>query len=190
VGEERDLRTDVRLVRRRVLAVDHPALGVAELVAVVLQLALAGLVADGAVERMIEQERFERLRLGGLGLRRIGDDDRAVLGRGLAAWQNLRLHCRLAVFHVADFDETHSATGDDGEGGVPAVVGDKDAGPFCGLDTVEAFFVADRDGGAVDVYGRHEWAGPSYQSPSVGTGITGAGGGHRLASCTIAANSS
>ena len=38
--------------------------GAAELVAVVLQLALAGLVAHRAVERVVEQQAFERLRLG------------------------------------------------------------------------------------------------------------------------------
>ena len=36
----------------------------AEAVAVVLQHAFAGLVADGAIERMVEQDAFERLLLG------------------------------------------------------------------------------------------------------------------------------
>src|SRR5262245_49216103 len=184
VGEERDLRTDVRLIRRGVLPVDHPALGMAELVAVVLQLALAGLVADGAVERVVEEQGFERLGLCGLGLRRVGDDDGAILDRSLAAGDDLRLHGGLAVLHLADFDEAHAATGDDGQGGVPAVVRDQDAGAVRRLDAVEAFLVADRDGGAVDVDGRHEWVGPSYQSPR--QSITC---GRRCGWYTIAANS-
>ena len=38
---------------------------------------------------MVEQQPFERLRLGGFGLLAVGDDDGAVLGRRLAAGHDL-----------------------------------------------------------------------------------------------------
>ena len=90
--------------------VDHAALRLAEAVAEVLQHALAGLVADGAVERMIEQHVFERLPLGGLGFVAVGDEDGAVLGGGLAGGDDARLHGDCAVgLLVADFDQAHPA---------------------------------------------------------------------------------
>src|SRR5688572_27789533 len=64
VGEQRDRARQLRLVRRRVLVVHHPRFGSAVLVAEVLQLALAGLVADGAIEWVIDEQPFERVGLG------------------------------------------------------------------------------------------------------------------------------
>ena len=83
---------------------------------VVLEFALAGLVADGAVDRVVHEDELEdgltgRLHAGGLGV-----DDRAfgalvVAGGGEAAG-------------VGGLDQTHPAVAGRGEGGVVAEVGD------------------------------------------------------------------
>src|SRR5262249_2555820 len=138
VGEQRDVGADVRLVRRRVLLVDHPGGGPAVEVAEVLQHALAGLVAHRAVQRVVEQQALQSVGLGGLGpLARLavvgrvvhrhgwleaprlllvlaGDDDRAVLGGRLAARHDLGLHGDAAVgLALADLDQAHAAAGHD-----------------------------------------------------------------------------
>src|SRR5262249_126144 len=163
VGKERDLVADARLVRRRVLLVDHPAFGPAEAVAEILQHALAGLVAHRAVEWVSEQGRFECLHLGLPGLLTVGDDDRAVLDRRLAAGHDLELHDWLAVLHFADFDETHPATGHDGERGMPAVVRDENTALLRSLNDVEAL-VADIHRLVVNVNGCHARSRPMQYS--------------------------
>ena len=74
VGEQRDLVADVVLVRLDVLRLLQPAVAAAVVEAVVLQEALARLVAGRAIERMIEQQVFERRLLGRLHLLAVGDD--------------------------------------------------------------------------------------------------------------------
>ena len=105
--------------------------GSAEVVAEVLQHALAGLVADGAIERMIEQQIPSSVcAWASLALLAVGDDDGAVLGRRLAAGHDLGLHGDGAVgLAFADLDQAHPATGDDGQRRVPAVVRDEHAAP-------------------------------------------------------------
>ena len=150
------LLADVRLVGRRVLVVDHPALRLAEVVAEVLQQALAGLVADGAVERMVEQQVFEGLLLGVLGLRAVGDDDGAVLGGRLAGGHDLGLHGDGAVgLAFADLDQAHPAAGHHGQGRVPAVVRNEHAALQGRLDQVQ-LLVADIDRLVVDVDDCHD----------------------------------
>ena len=72
----------------------------------ILQLALAALVADRAVERMVDEQELHRRLLRADGLRRLGEDLHALGdGRG-AGRQRLR---RLLHFHQA-----HAAVGRDG----------------------------------------------------------------------------
>ena len=105
VRKQGDLIADVVLIGRLILVVDHPALRPAETETVILQEALAGFVAHGTVERVIEKQRLERLHLGVSGLVAVGDNDRAVLGGGLAGGHHLGLHGHGAVrFALADFD--------------------------------------------------------------------------------------
>src|SRR5438128_2711069 len=98
-------------VRRLIFLVDHATLRSAEAETIILQQTLAGFVAYGAVERMIEQQRFEGLLLGVPSLGAVRDDDRAVLGGGLASGHDFGLHghgaVRLALAHL---DQAHSAT--------------------------------------------------------------------------------
>ena len=140
----------------------QPRLGAAVVVAEVLQLALAGLVADRAIERMVDEQPFERIGLGFLGPFAglaapgeiggiiqsgmgpvafaviAGNDDRAVFDRRLATRHDLRLHHHRAVrLALADLDEAHSARRHDRERFVVAVMGNEHAGAIRGLNTVE-----------------------------------------------------
>src|SRR5262249_6180916 len=160
VGEQRDVGADVRLVGRRELVVDHAALSIAMLEAVVLQHALAGLVAHGTVERMIEQERFQRVGLRLLRLRG-NHDDSVVARRRLAGGNDLvlaghgLLHDDAAIgLALADLDQAHAATGDDGQRGVPAEERNLDAAELGRLDEVQPL-VADVNRLVVDVDGGH-----------------------------------
>src|SRR5262249_51416686 len=146
----------VRLVGRGELVVHHPAVGMAVAVAIVLQLALAGLVAYRTIERVIEEQALERLGLGRLGSRAIGDDDGVVESGRLAGRYDLGWDDHLAIgLAFADLDETHPATGHHGESGVPAVMGDEHPGALSGLDEVE-LVAADIYRLAVDVDDGHD----------------------------------
>ena len=97
----------------------YAALGAAFLIRVVLQLALARLIADRAVERMVDEQhlehalaRFERLRRVDVHHLPLGDRRRA---RG----RELR--------RLLHFDEAHAADAGDGKAGVIAVVRDQHA---------------------------------------------------------------
>ena len=100
---EHDRRRDRQRLLVRTLRQRHARIAGAVAERQVLQRALATLVADGAVERVIEQDELEDtvlslLRLGrGLG----GLDDHAVVARHRAG--SLQLRCAL------DLDETHAA---------------------------------------------------------------------------------
>ena len=162
IREQRDFRTEFRLVRRRILVVHHSRFGAAVLEAVILELALAGFIAHGAIERVVDEQAFERVGLGllrafaGLAALRVirgvvqllergfalvvlaGDDHRAVFHGSLAAGHDLRLHHDRAVrLALADFDETHPARRDDRERLVVAITGNEDAGAIRGLDAVQ-----------------------------------------------------
>ena len=103
----------------------HPALDVAEAGGEVLQRALATLVADGTVERMIDEQELENTgtRVDRFGIR--GVDDHA-----LADGRRAR---RLQLRHFLDLDEAHTTGGVDPETGVVAVIRDLDAGLDGGL---------------------------------------------------------
>ena len=102
---------------------------VVELV-VVLELALPGLVADGAVHRVIQQEELEHRTLALLHARVLGVDDHPLRHRGLAGRHQLR--------RVAHLHQAHAAVGGDGEALVVAVVGNVGADLLHRVDHVLA----------------------------------------------------
>jgi hypothetical protein len=137
VGEQRDLIADVVLIGLNVLGLLQTAVAATVFVAVVLQPAFTGLIADGAIERMVEKEVFEGRLLGVLDLLAVRNDDRAVLHRSLAAGKQLGLHHNRAVgLLVTHLDKAHAATGNDRQVMMVAVVGDLDANPLCCLNAV------------------------------------------------------
>jgi hypothetical protein len=92
----------------------------------ILQLAFAALVADRAIERVIDQQEFHHGLLGLDGLVRFGLHDHAGRnGRGTG---------RNGLGHLLDFDQAHTAVGRDREFLVIAEVGDVGVGRLRGLD--------------------------------------------------------
>src|SRR5260370_40704250 len=92
---------------------------------------------------MVDQDAFERLCLGGTSLFTVGDTDRAVLCRSVAAWHYFWLHHHGPVgLFFADLDETHTAASHDRERGVPAVMRDKDPALQRRLNYIQ-LFIAD-----------------------------------------------
>jgi hypothetical protein len=71
----------------------------------VLQLALAALIADRAVERVVDEQELHRRLLGADGDRRFGEDLHALGDRRRAGGQGLR--------RLFDLDEAHAAVGRD-----------------------------------------------------------------------------
>jgi len=115
--------------------------GTLMLVVVVLELALAGLIADRAIDRMIEEQELLHRRLGGLHLVVGGRNNHVLSGGELTCGLKLRLgrgnvlalgfverelwHCHLAA--ALDVHEAHPAVCRDRQPGVPTVVRDLDA---------------------------------------------------------------
>jgi hypothetical protein len=118
----------------------------------ILQAAFSGLVADGAVERMVDQEVLHDHPLVFLDPGAVGHDDRHIPGRGLAGGGEPGEHLNLAGLGVlaADLDLAHPAVGHHRQRGVPAEVRDLDPGPGGGLDHVEIRAVSQRPFFAVD----------------------------------------
>jgi hypothetical protein len=114
VDEQRDGWPDVALAAVERLQVGPP-LGLAMLKVIVLQQALARLVADRAVDRMVDEQCFLDAGPTVLDELALGDDHRAVLDRCLAARHELRHHRDLAAGGVAlpGLDQAHPATGHD-----------------------------------------------------------------------------
>src|SRR5208283_4352668 len=113
----RDQRPQV-LVLDRALAFGEPRDIAAVAHREILQLALAALIADRTIERMIDQQKFHGRTLRGHRLRRAGEYLHALHHRGGAGRQRLR-----RLLHL---DEAHAAIGGDGELGVIAEAGDVD----------------------------------------------------------------
>ena len=121
--------------------------GLAVLIAIVLQAALAGLVADGAVERVVEQQVLHDHPLVFLDLGAVGDEHGPVLG---GVWQPgtslgiilispvLGSLVPISISHIRQLATTD-------ERRVPAVVGDVDPDPLGHLDRVELLPLGDRD---------------------------------------------
>ncbi len=99
--------------RPEVLVFDDPfAFGEARDVAAethreILQLALAALIADRAIERMIDEQKLHGRALGGDGLRRLGEHLHALRHRRRARRHRLR--------RLLDLDQAHAAVGCDGQ---------------------------------------------------------------------------
>jgi hypothetical protein len=136
---------------------DEPVVRLAVLVAVILKAAHPGLVADRAVERMIDQEILHDHPLMLFDLGAIRDQDRPVLGRGLAARDELGDHLDLAGLRVlrSDLDLAHPAVGDDRKRRVPAVIRNVDTGQLRRLDGVELLPLGEGVFLAVDDDRRH-----------------------------------
>src|SRR5262249_17359377 len=122
---EHDVRPDVDRLRERELGLGVAALAVAVRDRVFLEAALAGLIADRAVERVVDEEELHhrRPRLDDLLARRVHDHP---LGDGrVAADDELR--------RLLDLDEAHAAVAGDREAGVVAVVWDLAAALLAGV---------------------------------------------------------
>ena len=96
---------------------------------VVLQLALAGLIAHRAIDRMIDEQEFQHRFLRGLGLRTLGVHHHALGDFGVAR--------DLQLGRLLDLDQAHPAVADDGQPRMIAVVRDLDADLLGGLDQIE-----------------------------------------------------
>lgn len=92
----------------------------------ILQIALATLVADGAVERVVGEQELHDTLTGLVNEWRVGLDDHAGLDGPGARGDGLG--------GALDFDEAHTAVSGDHELLVIAVAGDGRAGLFTGLD--------------------------------------------------------
>jgi hypothetical protein len=134
---QRDARPEARVLGLGVLLVDVAGGAAAVLGRVFLQLALAGLVADRAVERVVEQKHLRHAFAAGLDAGRFEADMQTRGNRGGAGDGRLGLPAdlRLAVFHHqlvggavahrrAELDQAHAAVAGDRKLGVVAIVGD------------------------------------------------------------------
>ena len=127
-----------RLDQRPELLVGHGALVLVVAAAVeavahrlVLQVALAALVADRAVERMVDQQEFHHAVARLLHHRRVGEDLLLVGDRQRAA----RLRLGRAGLHL---DQAHAAVAGDRQALVVAEARDLDAGHLAGLQDRDA----------------------------------------------------
>ena len=96
---------------------------------VILQLALARLIAHRAIDRMVDEQEFEHRFLRGLGLRALGVDHHALGDFGVAR--------DLQLGRLLDLDQAHPAIADDGQRRMIAVVRDLDPDLLGGLDQIE-----------------------------------------------------
>ena len=101
---DRDQRRELDRLLEVALLVGHPALAGAPAHRDVLQRALAALVADGAVERVVDEQELDHGALRVLDLVGAGVDDHAVAHRGRAGGLQLR--------DPLDLDQAHAAGAD------------------------------------------------------------------------------
>ena len=135
----------------------EPVAGLAVMIAIVLQSTFPGLVADGAVERMVQQQVLHDHPLVFLHLGAVGHQDGQVLRGCLAARDEPGHHLDLARLGIlgARFDLAHPAVGHDRQSRVPAIVGNVDPDTLGHLDRVELLPLGDWILAAVDDDGRH-----------------------------------
>jgi len=119
---------------------------------VILQEALARLVANRAVDRVIDEEGLFDLRAALGHLVAVGDEHGAVFGRRLTGRDDFGDHRDLAGRRIlgAGLDQAHPATGDHRKPRVPAVMGHVDSGALGGLNAVEPLVVGHGNFDAVD----------------------------------------
>mmetsp|Transcript_8062 Transcript_8062/g.15621 ORF Transcript_8062/g.15621 Transcript_8062/m.15621 type:complete len:463 (-) Transcript_8062:293-1681(-) len=130
----RDQRADI-LVEDDALLFGVAALAATVADRQILQLALAALVADGAVQRVVDQQEFHDALLGLDRLVALGADDHALRDRGRAGGHGLG-----CLFHI---HQAHAAVGRDAQLLVVAEVRDVGAGLFGRMHHHAAFL--DRD---------------------------------------------
>src|SRR5262249_48490613 len=130
---ERDRRRDRDRLLERLLLVDHPRVAGPVAERQILQRALAALVADGAVERVVDEDELERPVLSGRRLlRRARRLDDPPVGR-------LQRAARLELRHAFELDEAHAAGADRiAEARLVTEDGDLDPGRERGLDDARA----------------------------------------------------
>ena len=126
VGIQQDMLANV-LLGGLDLGFEEAAFGPSVLVGVVLQVALARLVAYGAIHRVVDQQVFHDRLLVADGFGRIGVHHHALTARGLARGDQLGPSFKLAFvprIGCPNFTEADSAVGDHRKRLVPAVVRD------------------------------------------------------------------
>ena len=116
----------------------------------VLQIAFAALVADRAIQRMVDQQEFHHAVAGFLDGLGIGLDDHPVADRHRAGRDRLR-----RAFH---FHKAHPAVAGNGQPFVVTEARNFDAGLFAGLQHGDAVF--DLYFGPVDGHFCHEFQSP------------------------------
>ena len=114
--------------------------------AVILQAAFAGLVADRAIKRVIEQQILHDHPLVLLDLRAVGHEHRQILRLSLAGRYKLGNHLDLAGLGIlrAGFDLAHAAICNHRERRVRAVIGNLDPDFLRHLNGVQLLAVGNR----------------------------------------------
>ena len=170
---QHDVGSDGKRLLPLDLVLEDPALVQAMLHVEVLEVALPRLVADGTVERMVDQQELQHGLAHAEDLRRIGGDLHAVPDLGVAG--------DLELGHAFDLDGAHAATAGDAESRVVAVAGDHHAQPLRGFQDVGARFHLDVLPVDIERYhGVHRVG--SEVSWDFGAGVGGDGGVARLGS--------
>jgi len=138
--------------------VAHALLGALVLEPIILQAALTSLIADGAIDRVIQKQKLLHRRARLLDLaRRFAFDLHVLAGRYLASGlelglagddvvlfflvpsENVELHGALSGGR-RDLDQAHATVGGHAETGVPAIVRDVDAHPVRSTNDRVALF--------------------------------------------------
>ena len=139
---------------------------------VVLQPTLARLVANRTVDRMPQEEILLDHRSSLPDFVAVGNKHRAVAGRRLAGGNELRQHLYLARLRIAPsrLHQTHAATRDDRQSGMPAVMGNVDPHARRQLDAVEPLVRRQLHFPSVDPNHRHVCVPQCVVQSSAGTG--------------------
>src|SRR5215207_8754440 len=152
---DRDQRRELERLAEVALGFDEARRARAPSVGDVLQRALAALVADRAVERVVDEQELDDRLLGGADAVGLGVDDHAVLDRRRAA--------RLELGDALDLDEAHAAGADRrAELGLVAEDRDLDVAALGGVD--EHRVLGRRDLQPVDGEGHHPLDGARHQA--------------------------
>ncbi len=149
---ERDARAELDVFRLLHFVLEETRILPAVLDAEFLEAAFARLIADRAIERMIDEEKFHHPAPAFLDQRRIGAHPEAFgdIGRATDLRTRHPVDLRFAIvaedgfaigahFRHAHFDQAHSAVAGGGELLVIAIARDKAAGLLAGLDQARAF---------------------------------------------------
>src|SRR6185312_15316639 len=141
---DRDQRREFDRLLEVALFIDHAAFARAPALRDVLQRALAALVADGAIERVVDEQELDHRALGVLDLLGAGVDDHALAHRGRARGLQFR--------DPLDLDQAHAA-GADRLAQLRLVTEDRDLDVALAGRVVEHLPLAGEDLAAVDRQG-------------------------------------